>query len=48
MAYGVRSAGKYLDWDAEVMFWTDMDFYPGQAGTDDSPPIPPRPEQSYL
>lgn len=47
-AHGVRTAGKYLDWDSEVMFWTEMDFYPGEAGSDDSPPIPPRPEMSYF
>ena len=47
-AHGVRTAGKYLDWDSEVMFWTEMDFWPGRPGSDDTPPEPPRPEQSYL
>jgi hypothetical protein len=48
VGHSVRSAGKYLDWDGEVGFWTEMAFYPGQSGSDDSPPIPPRPWKSYL
>ncbi|CAB9498071.1 Pfam:DUF1696 [Seminavis robusta] len=48
-AHGVRTAGKWLDYDSEVMFWTEMDFYPGKAGGgEDDPPEPPRPEQSFF
>lgn len=47
-AHGVRTAGKYLDWDSEVMLWTELNFYPGRAPTDDDPGEPPRPEQSYF
>lgn len=48
-AHGVRTAGKWVDFDTEVMFWTEMDFYPGRAGSgEDNPPEPPRPEQSFL
>jgi len=48
-AHAVRTASKWLDYDTEVCFWTEMDFYPGKAGGgEDSPPLPPRPEQSYL
>eukprot|EP00980_Cylindrotheca_fusiformis_P028777 scaffold22642_cov134-Cylindrotheca_fusiformis.AAC.32 len=48
VGHSVRSAGKYLDWDAEVGFWTEMAFYPGESGDDNSPPVPPRPWKSYF
>lgn len=48
IGHSVRSAGKYFDWDAEVGFWTEMAFYPGQPGSDDSPPVPPQPWKSHF
>jgi hypothetical protein len=51
-AFGVRSAGKFVDFDTEVLLYTEMGFYPGEAGepgdehTPPKPPIPPRPEES--
>lgn len=48
VGHTMRTAGKYLDWDAEIGFATEMAFYPGEAGGEDSPPIPARPDQSYL
>jgi hypothetical protein len=48
-AYAVRTAGKYLDWDSEVEFWTENTFIPGSAGSgEDSPPVPPSPGVSFL
>jgi len=47
VAFGVRTAGV-IDFDTEVQLYTELHFYPGQAGTDDSPPIPARPEESCL
>jgi len=51
-AFGIRSAGKILDFDTEILLYTEMGYYPGEAGQagDENnpprPPIPPRPEQS--
>lgn len=48
-AHAVRTAGKYIDFDTEVCFWTELDFFAGTAGFgEDNPPEPPRPEQSYF
>lgn len=47
-AFGVRTSGKYLDWDSEVMFWTEMNFYPGRPPSDNDPGEPPRPEKSHF
>jgi hypothetical protein len=44
----LSSSGKYFDFDSEVGFYTEMQFYPGRSGTDDSPEIPPAPLQSYF
>lgn len=48
VAFGVRTAGAVIDFDTEVQLYTELHFYPGQAGTDDQPPIPARPEESCL
>jgi len=54
VAFGIRSAGAFIDFDTEVLLYTEMGFYPGEAGepgdenTPPKPPIPPRPEQSCL
>jgi hypothetical protein len=49
VAYAVRTSGRFLDFDTEVCFWTEMAFEPGQAGGgDDNPPVPPSPYMSYL
>ena len=54
VAFGIRSAGYVLDFDTEVLLFTEMGFYPGEAGrpgdenTPPTPPIPPRPEESCL
>jgi hypothetical protein len=42
IAFSVKTAGKHLDTDAEVRFWTDMMFIPGN-GED-----PPEPGMSFL
>ena len=54
VAFGVRTAGWMIDFDTEVVLYTEMNFYPGEpgeAGSDNSPPkppIPPTPEESCL
>jgi hypothetical protein len=49
VAFGVRTAGKYVDFDTEVCFWTEKEFIPGSPGSgEDSPPVPPEPYVSYL
>ena len=54
MAFGIRSAGFLIDFDTEVDLYTEMGYYPGEAGSPGSegspptPPIPVRPEQSCL
>jgi hypothetical protein len=54
VAFGIRSAGAFIDFDTEVQLYTEMGFYPGEpgeAGSENSPPRPPipaRPEQSCL
>jgi hypothetical protein len=48
VAFGIRTAGFMIDFDTEVDLYTELAFYPGEAGTDNSPPIPPRPEESCL
>lgn len=48
VGHSVRTSGKYFDFDSEVGFYTEMRFYPGEAGGEDSPPIPPSPEQSFF
>jgi hypothetical protein len=48
VGFGVRSAGWMIDFDTEVVLYTEMNFYPGEAGGDGDPPIPPRPEESCL
>jgi hypothetical protein len=47
-AYGVRSAGSWMDKDSEMMIWTDINdvFYPPKQG--DNPPPPPIPRYSFL
>ena len=43
-----------IDFDTEVVLYTEMDFWPGEAGepgddkTPPKPPVPPRPEESCL
>jgi hypothetical protein len=37
VAFGIRTAGKYLDFDTECVFYTEMRFIPGD---DDTPPNP--------
>ena len=41
-------SGKYFDFDSEVGFYTEMRFYPGEAGTDEKPPVQPEPLQSFF
>jgi Bacterial PH domain len=50
VAFGIRSAGAMIDFDTEVQLYTEMGYFPGQAGETDppKPPIPARPEQSFL
>mmetsp|Transcript_8730 Transcript_8730/g.13951 ORF Transcript_8730/g.13951 Transcript_8730/m.13951 type:complete len:662 (-) Transcript_8730:1578-3563(-) len=48
VAFGIRTAGFMIDFDTEVDLYTELGFYAGEAGSDDSPPIPPRPEESCL
>ncbi|CAJ1964335.1 unnamed protein product [Cylindrotheca closterium] len=48
VAHSATSSGKYLDWDSEIGFYTEMAFYPGEAGGDDRPPVPPRPWKSFF
>jgi len=51
VAHGVRTAGKYLDFDTEVCFWTQERFFPGSAGSGGDPPQPPvdpQPLHSFL
>lgn len=48
LSISFTASGKYLDFDSEVGFYTEMRFDPGQAGTNDSPPIPPSPKQSFF
>jgi hypothetical protein len=48
VGHSVRSTGQYLDSDGEVGFYTEMAFYPGEAGGEDKKPIPPRPWKSHL
>jgi hypothetical protein len=48
-AFGVTSAGSFMDKDAEMMIWTDFDdtFFPPQENPDNPPP-PPIPRKSFL
>jgi hypothetical protein len=48
VAHAVRTAGKYIDFDTEVCFWTQQEFSAGKAGGENDPPIPPEPYVSYL
>jgi Bacterial PH domain len=50
VAFGIRSAGAMIDFDTEFQLYTEMGYFPGQAGETDppKPPIPARPEQSFL
>jgi hypothetical protein len=54
VAFGIRSAGAFIDFDTEVLLYTEMGFYAGEPGspgddnTPPTPPIPPRPEESCL
>lgn len=54
VAFGVRSAGWMIDFDTEVVLYTEMDYWPGepaQPGDENTPPkpaVPPRPEESCL
>lgn len=47
-AFGVRSAGSFMDKDSEMMIWTDINdvFFPPKQG--DNPPPPPIPRNSFL
>jgi len=53
-AFGVRTAGAIIDFDTEVLLYTEMGFFPGEEGhpgdenSPPRPPIPARPEQSCL
>lgn len=48
-AFGVKSAGSFLDKDSELMIWPDFDdaFYPPKVNQDDAPP-PPIPRKTYI
>jgi hypothetical protein len=48
-AFGVRSAGSWMDKDSEMMIWTDINdiYYPPKPDKD-SPPPPPIPRKSYI
>jgi len=48
VAFGIRTAGWLVDFDTEVQLYTELHFYPGRAQTEDSPEVPPRPEESCL
>jgi hypothetical protein len=54
VAFGVRSAGWMIDFDSEVILYTEMNFFPGEPGeagdenTPPKPPVPARPEESCL
>ena len=54
VAFAIRSAGWMIDFDTEVILYTEMDFWPGEPGergTEHSPPKSPtrtRPEESCL
>jgi len=49
VAHAVRTAGKYVDFDTEVCFWTEKDYKPGSAGSgENDPPTDPEPYVSYL
>jgi hypothetical protein len=54
VGFGIRSAGKFIDFDSEVLLYTEMGFYPGEAGhpgdenTPPRPPIPAQPKESCL
>jgi hypothetical protein len=48
MAFGIRKAGWLIDFDTEVDLYTEMGYYPGDPGDEDTPPTPARPEQSCL
>jgi hypothetical protein len=49
VAHSVRTAGAFVDFDTEVCFWTEEEFYPGKAGGgENDPPVPPSPHVSYL
>mmetsp|Transcript_60226 Transcript_60226/g.111655 ORF Transcript_60226/g.111655 Transcript_60226/m.111655 type:complete len:768 (-) Transcript_60226:137-2440(-) len=48
-AFGVQSAGSFLDKDSEMMIWTDiMHDPPPPKEKDDDPPPPPEPGMSYI
>jgi len=48
-AFGVKSAGSFMDKDSECLIWTDFDdiWYPPTEG-EDSPPPPPIPRRSFI
>jgi len=54
VAHTVRTAGKFIDFDSEVGFYTEMKFFPGSSGSsggedgEGNPPVPARPKQSYF
>jgi len=48
VAFGVCTAGKYLDWDTEVWFHTEMAFHPGRAPCNDNPGKPATPYVSFF
>jgi len=49
VGHAVRTAGKFVDFDTEVCFWTEKEFAAGRAGAgEDNPPVPPEPLVSYF
>lgn len=49
VGHAVRTAGKYVDFDTEVCFWTEKGFIPGRPGRgEDDPPVEPEPWVSYF
>jgi len=48
LAFGIRTAGRVLDFDTEVQLYTELHFYPGAPPGEDNPGIPAAPEQSCL
>ena len=48
VAFGIRTAGWMIDFDTEVLLYTEMCYWPGEPANDNSPAIPPRPEESCL
>ena len=48
IGHSVTTAGRFVDFDCEVGFYTECHYYPGESGSEDSPPVDPRPLESFL